>query len=747
LGSFQFRWLASLPLILATVILLITALNALVGASSPHAPLREGLFDYYQKIKPAPASVSSPFHMVVIDKESLDKIGPWPWPRTVLAELVDATADVGAKAVLIAEPLDVPDLLSPETIGDFWLKGAQDEALATQLKLLPRTDEVLAQSMSHLPAATGFAQNTYSSLQDVIYTSGEVGQSNGLLKVQSINPFKYLSLPQAKARQAINPVLMAASTSTVLSLPLEQNGVLRRTHTYWAGDKRVSPLIALEAARLALGQESVTIKVHDTVTTNHGKVPKRLVLGDKALNLEGQGTLRLYPPRRNAIAKTSAWKLLNGSASRQSIEGKTVLIGRDEIEGNFIRTARGRFAPVEVHAMIADQITKGISLKRPGYFGYIEAVAVMLLGAGAIMLAQRVMFWQAIASAILGAIVLVGISAVAFFTNGWLFNPLLASSAMFLGALSIAGGRSVGTVLFDDNVRGAFREMLPENAMKAIRDDRMHSVLLGVHRKVSVLACELRITDDDLEILKEAPNNVNQILAAASHNLRQTITKIGGTFDQAEGGRLFAYFNVPLETADYVEKACASALAMIESMDKTNSELAASKSTENVQVHLAIGIATGVCFAGPMGHGRNNRYSVVGPAMDMAAFLRRQSEYYGPAIICSDTIYKDSHHKFAFLELDRLKISLKDKPENIHALIGNPFIKSSKNFRSLEEAHRALLTAYRNGSVIQAREHLDAVKKFPAANIDLFDIYEDRIKTLEETGVPSNWDGVHTPAL
>ena len=734
MSSIKFRWLTSLPLILAMLILLFIAINALIGATSPNAPVREALFDYYQRINPAPPTASSPFHLVTIDKESVDKVGPWPWPRTVMAELIDASVASGAKAVLIAEPLDRPDLLSPETIGDFWLKGAQDETLAAELQLLPRTNEVLAQSLNALPAGTGFSDKTYSILSDVNFTRADTALSNGLIKTKTDNGSEFIALPRAIPRDKLSPALVAASTPVVLNLPTDNNSYLRRSYLYWANDAKPSPALALEAARLAIGTNSVTLDTLNATTSDQGRIPGKLVIGSQSLDLEGQGTLRLYPPRRSAITKTTSWKLLDGSASRQPLLGKVILIGRDSSITDGIRSAHGRMSPLEAHAMIADQITNGVSLKRPGFFGYIEAIAVMILGAAAIMLAQRLVFWQAIAAAILGALLLLIISTILFFSNGWLFNPILPGVTMFLGALSIAGGKSVGTILFDDNVRGAFRGMLPEAAMKALREDRTGKVLSGVQRKTTVLACELRITDDDLQSISDTPHTVSQILSAASHHLRQTITKIGGTVDQADGGRLFAYFNVPLETSDHIEKACAAALALIESMDKTNSELAASSQTGTIQVHLAIGIASGTCFTGPMGYGRNNRYSAIGDAVDMASFLRRKSEYYGPAIICTDMVYRESHHKYAFLELDSVDIPYKDRTENIHALIGNPFIKSSKSFRELDVPHRSMIAAFRAGNAAEARENLDKVKKLPAANIALFEIYEERIKSLEAQG-------------
>jgi len=39
------------------------------------------------------------------------------------------------------------------------------------------------------------------------------------------------------------------------------------------------------------------------------------------------------------------------------------------------------------------------------------------------------------------------------------------------------------------------------------------------------------------------------------------------------------------------------------------------------------------------------------------------------------------------------------------------------------------------------------VRKFPAAKISLYDIYEERIQSLKEEGAGPNWDGTHEPKL
>ena len=84
---------------------------------------------------------------------------------------------------------------------------------------------------------------------------------------------------------------------------------------------------------------------------------------------------------------------------------------------------------------------------------------------------------------------------------------------------------------------------------------------------------------------------------------------------------------------------------------------------------------------------------------------------------------------------------------SIFALVGNPFIKSSKGFRALEDEHRQMLAAYRSGDFLAARAHLTKTRQSPGAKIALFDLYEERIATLLDKDAPTDWDGATTVTL
>lgn len=690
--------------------LAVVALGAIAGAQSPDARAREALFDYFQRISPASedvAAAADAFHVVEIDQSSIDAVGPWPWPRTILAELVQNAHDAGAKGVILAEPVDAPDPLSPETIGAFWLSGASDEALAQQLARLPRTDIRLAEAFQNQNGAIAVSASAPSNPNNSDAFQRSDPRQKSWLRIENTPD---LALPAARYFYDLTPALADAAQPTIAALEPDGDGVLRRLPLLWSLNGEPAPSIGLEAARLAADGATIDLEVDPSTAYSQGEGLRTLSMGDMHHALSQTGAIRLYPPKQTAIPSTNAARLLDSASSNSQLRDRIVLIGRNAELGETVRTARGEIAPVDIHALSAAQLFAGESPRRPQWSGYIEALAVMIFGAAAIMIGQRMAFWPVVGLATLVAFALMVSAFAAFSFTTLLINPLPPITALFIGALSVAGGKSISGVLRDDSVRGAFHDTLPEPAMQRLRDDKETKLLNSVRRDITVLACELRLADEDLRVMETLPESVTTLLAAAGNELRQTIIETGGAVDQAEGGRVFAYYNAPMEKADHVQAGCAAALRLIESMDKINDDLDNSSQTRGIQIHLAIGVAAGPCFVGPMGQGRNNRYSAVGPAVDRAAFLRNQSEFYGPAMICDETVYRATHHHFAYLELDKLRTRYADRPFSIYALIGNPFIKSSKSFRALDDAHRAFLKSYRAGDLKEARALLEKPK-------------------------------------
>ena len=87
---------------------------------SPVARLRSLVFDTFQSIAPLTFDPNLPVRIVDIDEESLKRLGQWPWPRTLLAKLVDTLAQQGAATIAFDIVFPEPDRLSPANAVKSW---------------------------------------------------------------------------------------------------------------------------------------------------------------------------------------------------------------------------------------------------------------------------------------------------------------------------------------------------------------------------------------------------------------------------------------------------------------------------------------------------------------------------------------------------------------------------------------------------------------------------------------------------
>jgi len=94
---------------------LILGLALRIANPSIIGELQARYFDFLQELKPR-QYVPVPVHVIDIDDASLEKLGQWPWPRTLIATLIDRLNKAGVAAVGLDMILAEPDRTSPARI-------------------------------------------------------------------------------------------------------------------------------------------------------------------------------------------------------------------------------------------------------------------------------------------------------------------------------------------------------------------------------------------------------------------------------------------------------------------------------------------------------------------------------------------------------------------------------------------------------------------------------------------------------
>src|SRR5262249_15060002 len=100
--------------------------------------------DLYQTIQPRTSTIR-PVMIVDIDEASINAYGQWPWPRTVLADMLTRLFEWQTAAVAFDVVFAEPDRSSPDQA----VKSFRDvdEATPERLSELPNHDAIFAQAI------------------------------------------------------------------------------------------------------------------------------------------------------------------------------------------------------------------------------------------------------------------------------------------------------------------------------------------------------------------------------------------------------------------------------------------------------------------------------------------------------------------------------------------------------------------------------------------------------------------------
>ena len=117
------------------------------------------VFDSFRRISPR-VYEPAPVRIIDLDNASLEKIGQWPWPRTVLADLTARLGNMGAAVIVFDMVFAESDRTSPGNVLPMWPATPEIEALRDRSDALPDHDAIFADVLAQVNAVTGFVLST-----------------------------------------------------------------------------------------------------------------------------------------------------------------------------------------------------------------------------------------------------------------------------------------------------------------------------------------------------------------------------------------------------------------------------------------------------------------------------------------------------------------------------------------------------------------------------------------------------------
>jgi adenylate cyclase len=729
------RWARKFGLTRAICVLLLLALVPLRVLDPP--PLQEvrlRTFDFYQSLRPRQTE-SRPVVIVDIDEASLKEIGQWPWPRTIVADLVTQLTQLGAVAIGFDVLFAEPDRMSPSIAATSFRN--LDEETRDKLRNLPSNDEVLAEAIRRSRVVVG----QVGSATPVPLSETESALKTGFA-VRGPDPGPFLVTFAGLLRNV--PVIEeAAAGRGVFSIRPERDGIVRRVPIVMRAQGSMVPSLSMELLRVVTNSGAILVRT-DQAGVQSVAVPGLQVPTDQ------NGRFWVHFNRHDPARYISAKDVVQGQVPRDRVEGKLVLIGTSAAGLLDVKTTpvAAAMPGVEVQAQVLESALTKSLLTYPNYAIGAELLVAVLVGLAIIIVAPILRASIVIA---LGAIVLAALIGASWYLYSQ-YNLLLDFTYPLMSSLFV-----YLTLIFVNyfkeqkqrqQIRAAFGFYLSPALVEQLARSPEKLVLGGEERKMTILFSDVRGFTTISEHYKHDPQGLTRLMNRFLTPLTNAIIERKGTIDKYIGDAIMAFWNAPLDDPQQEINACEAALEMLARADKLNQDFkreADQNGGTYMPLRVGIGLNTGLCVVGNMGSDFRFNYSVLGDTVNVASRLEARTKDYRIPIVIGAGTEQHAKEKFATMEIDRVLVKGKTEPETVFTVLGRAELGQDSNFQELRKLTAGMLTYYREQDWTRALERIEicrkAAERFGIGA--LYDMYAERIEAFRRDPPPPDWNGVY----
>jgi len=750
----------------------------------PLQTLQLKTFDFYQTLQPRKSKeLPIPVTIIDVDEASLEKYGQWPWPRTLLGQLTDRLRESGVGVIGFDVFFPEYDRMSPALVAEN-LHGL-DENLATQLKALPTTESVLANSLRKIRVVLG---------QGTLLESTDFGGSFPLKAKVALMGNRDRILKRIPGFPGILrnvPELESAALGLgMVALEPEIDGVIRRVNMALRVGEEVYPTMTLEMMRLALGQENLLFRLDEKAQTQSIRIRGLKQIGTPEIPTDERfRTWIHFRPHDLENMYVSAADVLDGKADPERLQNALTLIGTSALGLKDIRhTPLSDALPgVEVHAQLLEMMLTNSFLNRPPWVQNAEVFAVVLVGIIMVILVPLLGATYTLLFAVILIGGMIGFSWYAYTELKLLIDAVYPSLSGLLLYMSLTYMNFIREERQKKQVRGAFSMYMSPALVEKLADDPELLRLGGEMKEMTLLFADIRGFTTISETYKEHPESLTEFINKFLTPMTGVILEREGTIDKYMGDCIMAFWNAPLDDSRHPLHACDSALAMLRACDDVgitvkaqaderaahardviraakerleNGDLEAEQEINSAEAMLAlaekereltvkigIGVNTDICCVGNMGSDQRFDYSVLGDGVNLASRLEGQSKTYCvPVVIGEDT--QKQVTDYACVELDLIQVKGQTRPTRIFGLLGDAETGASPEFIAYKTQHDELLMTYRAQKWQEAEQLSKKCRELCVVwgNEGLYDLFDERIAEYQVESPADNegnWDGVY----
>ncbi len=731
-------------LVRVLISILMLALFTAHIAAKPRFELIDRIENYLYDVRvrlTMPGTVDDRIVIIDIDEASQAELGQWPWPRDTLAAIVDRLFDhydiqiLGMDALFAeAEERSAERLLKVLLASPIAADPAVAHALE-QHRVTLDSNYRFAESLIARDVVTGFV------FKDSLGNGEPVATGSIPAPIIRAAALTGLSVPFIKARGFAGnlPDLQqnAIGGGFFDSPVIDSDGVFRRAPLLQLFDGDLYSSLALEVARIALGNPAVGLSF---ATHSDGRMSgielEALTLGERRIPVNEQ--VAIYIPYRGpqeSFPYISAKDVLNGSAPAAALQGRIALLGASAAGLLDLRSTPvgQRYIGVEAHANMVAGILDGTIRQQPAWSDGLEFFLLLVIALLTALLMPRLTPLLAL------ALVFVMFGA-AMAGNLWLWSAfgLIVPIASLLCFILLTSMLQITYGFFVEqrnkrHLSQVFGQYIPPAIVDEIDASGEEISLDGESREMSVLFSDVRGFTTISEGLDatELTRLMNEFLTPFTG----VIQNHRGTIDKYMGDAVMAFWGAPLSDHEHARHSMLAAFDMLRAVQQLDAPF---RDQGWPQIRVGVGIASGDMNVGNMGSEFRIAYTVMGDTVNLGSRLEGLTKQYGVDIIVSErtaTLVPD----FTYRELDLVRVKGKTEPVAIFEPLG-PSSEISAQQREQLAAYTAALSAYRAANWELAASAFKALKH--QADDLLYNVYLDRIENFSSSPPPQAWDGV-----
>jgi adenylate cyclase len=674
-------WLA-----LATLALLL-----LVRIADPAFVEKVRLIYFDELITSQPAK-DVPVYTVNIDEATLDKLGQFPFPRDMYADIIKEIYKRDAGLVVF-------NVLMPEK-DRFGKDAILGETLKKYPVVLPALGSEKQKNTNHGSPAQAIGMDP----------KGLVVEYPGL--ISNVEPQESL----------------AAGVGIVNTFP-EIDSVVRRMPLVILSQEQLHPALALETLRVAAKDPKFQVKIGD--------------MGVEAVRVPKFGKVPTDNEGRVWIDWSATPREYSYMQLPESFDGGIVIVGLSAAGlVNPVSTAKGEVWPQYLQGAVIGTMMTQSNIQRPGWADQIEIIA--LLAAGILLLFLTRWTYVGLASVVI--LVGGGIAGSMFAYSNFLF--LFDATAFAVGTIMVAlhayGIKFVSEFLQKSAIKKQFGSYVNPIIVERLQKDPSFIKLGGEKKDLTVIMSDMRNFTGLGETYGDDVVAFTAIMNRYMTAIAEPILRNNGCLIKFIGDASLHVHGAPIQEEqdpDHVLAGVRTGLEMLHAVELFNIEL--TKEGKPL-VGCGLGINTGPTLIGNIGSKDRFAYDVLGDSVSLTARLEGQTKNYGVLIIISEYTQARVGDNYFTLPLDCIAVKGKNVGVNIFTVFYNPDVTVAADWISAREHHELMLEYYRKQQWDKAIELCNELTgEFDSKMDHYYELWIERIAEMRSRDLPADWDGTY----